>query len=88
MKYRALPTDPLTTVRPRCTWWDARDGDVMLKTDEKKKTITARDRGELQLFEIYLRRRAEKPDENVFVAYAEVYGEVVYESPLEPKEST
>ena len=57
-------------------------------TTAKGKRITAADRGELRLFEIYLRRRADKPDENVFVAYAEVYGEVVYEAPLETKELT
>ena len=41
--------------------------------------LTAEDQAELRLFEIYLRRRAEKPDENVVLVYAEVYGEVVFE---------
>ncbi len=41
--------------------------------------ISVTDRAELRLFERYLARRAEQPDENVFLAYAEVYGEVVFE---------
>lgn len=41
--------------------------------------ISANDRCELRLFEIFLRRRAERPEEPLFVAYGEVYGETVYE---------
>lgn len=45
--------------------------------------ITAEDRCELRLFEMFLRRRNERPDEAVTHAYAEIYGEVVYEAPDE-----
>lgn len=34
---------------------------------------------ELRLFEMYLRRRAEKPDEPQFVSYGAIYGETVFE---------
>jgi hypothetical protein len=43
--------------------------------------ITVNDRCELRLFEMYLKRRAEKPDEDKMQAYAEIYGEVVFEDP-------
>lgn len=43
--------------------------------------ITVNDRCELRLFEMYLKRRAEKPDEDNGIAYAEIYGEVVFEDP-------
>lgn len=41
--------------------------------------ITVNDRCELRLFEMYLKRRAERPYEDAGIAYAEIYGEVVFE---------
>lgn len=41
--------------------------------------ITFNDRCELRLFEMYLKRRAERPTEDPNVAYAEVYGVVVFD---------
>ena len=41
---------------------------------------TAADREQIARFARYLRRRADKPDEPQFHAYAEIYGDVVYES--------
>lgn len=46
--------------------------------------ITPQDRCELRLFEMYLRRRADKPDEPRFQAYAEIYGEIVFEDKETP----
>lgn len=46
--------------------------------------ITTNDRLELRLFEMYLKRRAEHPDEPQSLAYAEIYGEVVFEDAGEP----
>jgi predicted nucleotidyltransferase len=43
------------------------------------KTLSQATKDELAKFEVYLKRRAERPDESVFVTYAEVYGEVVFE---------
>lgn len=31
------------------------------------------------MFEMYLKRRADRPDEDVSLAYAEIYGRVVFE---------
>jgi len=41
--------------------------------------LSAEDQAELRRFEAMLRRRAEKPEEPAFHAYAEVYGAVVFE---------
>ena len=41
---------------------------------------TTADREQVARFARYLHRRAEKPDEPQFHAYAEIYGDVVYES--------
>lgn len=41
--------------------------------------ITATDRLELRLFEMYLKRRAEHPEELQHLSYAAIYGEVVFE---------
>ena len=45
----------------------------------KEQHVTKGDRAELRRFEAYLWRRAERPDEDASLAYAEVYGEVVFE---------
>jgi hypothetical protein len=45
--------------------------------------LSAQDRCELRLFEMYLKRRAERPDEDRLLAYAEIYGEVVYDKPFD-----
>lgn len=49
-----------------------------------KNRVTVDDRCEFRLFEMYLRRRMEKPDEDLPLSYAEVYGAIVYESSPTP----
>lgn len=45
----------------------------------KPMTAEEIDRAEVELAAAFLWRRAEKPDEDVTIAYAEIYGEVVYD---------
>jgi hypothetical protein len=45
--------------------------------------MTAQDRAEVDKFKVYLKRRATLPDEPIDLAYAEVYGEVVFEDKSE-----
>lgn len=42
-------------------------------------TLSDHDKAELLKFEAYLRRRVDKPNEDVNHAYAETHGEVVFE---------
>ena len=45
--------------------------------------ITTKDRLELRLVELFLQRRADKPDEPLIHAYAEIYGDVIYEARMD-----
>lgn len=47
--------------------------------------MTPEDRAELRLFESFLRRRADRPEELTSSAYAEVYGDLVFEDTHHPE---
>lgn len=52
-----------------------------VKNGTRYSPITQRDAAELARFRTLLQRRADKPDEPLLHAYAEVYGEVVFQDP-------
>jgi hypothetical protein len=73
---------PYLTGRMRATRWRTSNGNSDVRRTRKAfpvSDLTENDKREIRKFMRFLRRRTEKPDEPLFHAYAEQYGEVVFE---------